>query len=129
MSYFKGLQVLGDLAIDYILFKVDFPVLFTCENKNNKLYLCLCCDIRKEQRWIITGTTTDVIIQLLSNKLTIQDAFLNSGSNIFTITKQLKTEDYIVEDSYDILDLPTMKEYIDADSDDLESYILTLSTE
>ena len=66
--YFSDIPGVGCLDIDYIFFEAECPILFTCIDLEENLYLCICCDIRDEQRWIISPTTADKLIKLIKNK-------------------------------------------------------------
>ena len=58
-----------------------YPVLFTCKNDKD-IYLFICCLVNSEKiKWIGTRTTYDNLIDLLENKITIRDAFLNVTNN------------------------------------------------
>ena len=73
--YFSDIPGVGCLDIDYIFFEAECPILFTCIDLEENLYLCICCDIRDEQRWIISPTTADKLIKLIKNKISLFDAF------------------------------------------------------
>ena len=58
-----------------------YPVLFTCKNDKD-IYLFICYYVNSEKiEWIGTRTTYDNLIDLLENKITIRDAFLNVTNN------------------------------------------------
>ncbi len=48
MQEFIKIDKLGTLQIDKILFESHYPILFTCVNEINELFLCTCCHANKE---------------------------------------------------------------------------------
>lgn len=128
--YFKNLDYLGDLNIDYIIFDYEYPVLFTCLDNKNNLYLCVCCDIRNEQRWIITTINEDTLINMLSDKITIRDAFVIEKFDHYLVKYYgpNKPEECIKVFVSDIPteDLPMEEEFIEADEGEFDQYIEVL---
>lgn len=128
--YFKNLDYLGDLNIDYIIFDYEYPVLFTCLDNKNNLYLCVCCDIRNEQRWIITTINEDTLINMLSDKITIRDAFVIEKFDHYLVKYYgpNKPEECIKVFVSDIPteDLPMEEEVIEADEGEFDQYIEVL---
>lgn len=128
--YFKNLDYLGDLNIDYIIFDYEYLVLFTCLDNKNNLYLCVCCDIRNEQRWIITTINEDTLINMLSDKITIRDAFVIEKFDHYLVKYYgpNKPEECIKVFVSDIPteDLPMEEEFIEADEGEFDQYIEVL---
>ena len=61
-AYFKNIFHIGDMYLDHVFFEFEYePIIFTCTDSNNSLYLCLCSEIRYVQRWIITKILFSVI--------------------------------------------------------------------
>ena len=74
--YFTDIAEIGDLYIRFIIVEGKYPVLFVAADGVGNLYLCVCCDIRYTQRWIIAPTDNCIIRHLLTNAITIRDAFI-----------------------------------------------------
>lgn len=67
----------GMLKYDRILFEDAYPMLFTCTDSEDRLYLCLCCQFNREGvRWLVKSVQPGTVIRMLQNKITIRDAFL-----------------------------------------------------
>lgn len=79
---------LGELKIDKILFASSYPILFTCINDENDLFICCCCknDI-SGRKWLVTKSTPSIIIDLLSDKITIREAFLQFKDVQYSVNK------------------------------------------
>ena len=45
MKKFITLNKYGELYIDKILFETYFPIIFTCKNENNDIFICVCCQM------------------------------------------------------------------------------------
>ena len=68
MKPFMKIDKLGELRIDVVLFESYYPILFTCLNENNDLFLCVCCQSNKEGRkWLITKTTPNIVVKVLKD--------------------------------------------------------------
>ena len=126
MSILFNFKETGVLKLDKIFFESYYPILFTCKNDKNDLFLCVCCtadtNIRK---WLVTDTTPETVINLLSNKITIRDSFLKNSGSRYTIIYNLKNEKYLIEvdnvkdwDEKESIYLPTAGEYMDPDNDE-----------
>lgn len=73
--YFKNVPNLDNLYIYFIIFEYDCPILFVCKNKKEELFICVCYDIRKTQKWIVSPIDKNSLIKLLKNEMYIRDAF------------------------------------------------------
>ena len=73
--YFKNVPYLDDLYMEFIIFEYECPILFVCKNKEDRLYICVCYDIRESQQWIVAPIDQEILIQLLTNQIAIRDAF------------------------------------------------------
>lgn len=129
--YFKNINTIGSLEIEEIIFASWYPVLFTCRDKYNQLYLCVCCDIRQEQRWIISKTTIKTMVDLLTDKISIYNAFKSHFDEHYIVTwnnkdKEEKSKKVTFEE-VDKLDLPLENEYLDSDIDEFKEYIEKLN--
>lgn len=65
-----------ELYWDMVLIEAVRPILFTCKDCNDNLYICSChCADSEKCEWIIVPTTCEKVIDLLSNQLTIREIF------------------------------------------------------
>lgn len=86
---FGEIPIFQDIKMDKILFESSYPILFTCiENRNIYLFIC-CVNNSDETKWIGTKTLYPNLIELLTNEITIRDAFANVTDKKFLITKRL----------------------------------------
>ncbi len=117
----------GELVIDKIFFETYYPILFTCVNEMQDLFLCVCCQNNKNgKRWLLTRTDENNIIEMLRDKITIKEAFLKNLDVQITV---FLNDEYIVtehdEDTWGInsIYLPKEGEYIEADSEEFDEEI------
>lgn len=90
-----------------------------------KIYICYYVNSEKI-KWIGTRTTYDNLIDLLENKITIRDAFLNVTNNKIMIEYNGKAVEYELKKSSEIPDeiLPTVGEYMDVEEGEYEEEIV-----
>lgn len=123
---FRKIPNFKDIILDTILFENKYPVLFTCKNDED-IYLFICYLVNSEKiEWIGTRTTYDNLIDLLKNKITIRDAFLNVTNNKMMVRYDGKDVEYEFKKSSEIPDeiLPTIGEYMDAEEGEYEEEII-----
>lgn len=123
---FRKIPNFKDIILDTILFESKYPVLFTCKNDED-IYLFICYLVNSEKiEWIGTRTTYDNLIDLLKNKITIRDAFLNVTNNKIMVRYDGKDVEYEFKKSSEIPDeiLPTIGEYMDAEEEEYEEEIV-----
>lgn len=129
MSDFFESEETGKLFIEKVLFAAGYPVLFTCRNASEELYLCVCCQANAEgKKWLLAETEPDIIVQMLSDKITIRDAFLKAGKKRFSIIQTCSSvrleadspEDWNEERS---LSLPDKGAYMEAEEDEFDEEI------
>lgn len=119
---------LGQLTIDKVFFENTYPILFTCVNEKNDLFLCVCCQNNIEaKKWLVTKTTAEIIINLLEDKMTLRDAFLQYSNfqyvvidDYSNITSSNGDEEYWNDNS---IYLPDKGEYIEADDGEFDEEI------
>lgn len=114
---FRNIPDFYEIELDIILFESKYPVMFTCKN-NKDIYLFICCLVNnREVKWIGTQTTYENLIELLENKITIRDAFLNISDNKIMIGYDGRNVEYTIEKKDDIPEalLPTAGEYMEAE--------------
>ena len=74
--YFEDVPCFGDLYLEKILFQDECPIFFTlCNSEGEQRFIGVCCEIRGEQRWLVATINTKTIIELLSDDITIREAF------------------------------------------------------
>lgn len=67
---------LPKLYMDLILFEGRYPMLFTCTDDGGNLYICSQYNVDGEKRaWVVGKTTSAKVIAMLSDRLTIREAF------------------------------------------------------
>lgn len=107
--YFENLKKIGNLCIKQIFLEFENkPILFLCNDKDQKKYLCLCSEIRKNQKWIIVRCRKTVLSLLLDKEIDIRTAFLKE-KELILVKKDLegKEENFVVDwGGIDELDLP-----------------------
>ena len=76
-EYFSSIPGIGDLYLDQVLYKFEAePILFPCLDSNKRLYLCLCSEIRYNQKWIIVEYSPETLEALTDRRIDIASAFL-----------------------------------------------------
>lgn len=118
---------LGRLEIERVLFSSNYPILFTCRNEKNELYLCACCQANEAgKKWMLAETNSDNIVQMLENEITMREAFILPNKKRYSIFTSgirdtmtvIKNEDSEEWDADNSIDLPDKGEYIDAEEDE-----------
>lgn len=85
----------GQLYIDRILFESYFPVIFTCINDNDDIFICVCCqNNEKGCKWLVGKTECINIIRLLQDKITVRQLLLEHSS--WRITVDYTQEGYAI---------------------------------
>lgn len=123
--YFDFIEI-GKLKLDKIFFESYYPILFTCINEKKELFLCVCVKSNSVmKKWLISKINPQIIIDLLTDKITIRDAFLKDKRDKYTIVNDLSKKDKRIEvnnqldwDSGNSTDLPSAGEYMDVDEDE-----------
>ncbi len=126
MSIFFNFKKTGELKLDRVLFESYYPILFTCINEKNDVFLCVCCQADSNiKKWLMTDVSPKTVTELLSNKITLRDSFLKDGGSKYTIIYDNKKRNYIFEedniidwDAEESINLPTAGEYMDAEDDE-----------
>ena len=81
------------LYMDLILVEYRQPILFTCIDEKSHMYLVTCFRADSQERdWLIAETEPERIISLLSNELTIRDAFPTGDCAVYWVKKARNTE-------------------------------------
>ena len=73
---------------EYLVFaEANQPILFACKDQDNKLYLVARhCANNLKCEWILVNTTCDILVDLLSDKMTIREAFISGNTNAYVIS-------------------------------------------
>lgn len=129
--YFKNVPGIGDLKMEQIIVDYDYPLLSVLRDNSGNRYLCMCFDTHGAQQWLITPISNKVLISLLKNKATLSFPFEDLSTKKFKAVMDYHTR----EETFQLLDacqipkedLPEEGEYLDAEPDEWEEYIRTLS--
>jgi hypothetical protein len=131
-AYFK-IPNIGDLFLHKVLLQIDIPpLLFVCIDRKGKYYLGECIESYEfPYKYLIVPTTSDILIQMLNNKIAMYDAFRMSPEKIAFIIKEAKELNNDVVDSLqidDVLDedLPFKGVLFEIDTDYVKDYISEL---
>lgn len=127
---FRQIPSFNELNMDTILFESKYPVLFTC-TQGQDVYLFSCCLVNaKVVKWIGTKTDYEILIQLLEDKITIQDAFLNGEKEKLLIEYNGTNVQCKVIEKEQIPNelLPTAGEYMEAEEDEFTEEIATFKS-
>lgn len=114
---------LPTLYYDFILLEFIYPVLFTCVDDEENMYLVSCpCADSSMQKWILTKTTPTVVEELLTDKITIRDAFVSSDKKWLIEKTASGTSIHAVRNFTDT-DLPTAGYYMEAEDGEFDDEI------
>lgn len=107
--YFCNVDGIGELFLDRVLLEFEQgPVLFTCKDVTGDLFLCLCSEIRSEQKWIVSKCELETLRELVGQKIDILSAICRQ-KQLTVITRNPEgeeTSDIIDTEEVDPLDLP-----------------------
>lgn len=85
---FIELEKYGKLYVDRILFESYCPVIFTCVNASNEIFICVCCRRDKAGcKWLIGKTTRENIIKTLQDEITMRQLLLEYSSGRITLDR------------------------------------------
>lgn len=109
---------------DYIFFEAAYPIFFSCTDEKENVYIVTLCDDREELRWILAKTSESQLVDIMKNKVTMYDVYLNSDIYYVITRKHNITKCQLCDDgSIDKLDFPTKGEYFEADDEELADYM------
>lgn len=117
------------LFYDLILFEAKYPVLFTCLDQNDVLYLVSCYTVDAEKRvWVIVETTEETVIKLLENRIQVYSAFTRNDY-VYQVIKfvgnePVDTKKFLSEINIKIL--PNAGYYMDSDKHEFYDEIALL---
>lgn len=124
--YFDNVIQIGKLYLEHIFYEFESePILFSCVDERKNIYLCLCCEIRYGQRWIITKCSITTLKALIEEEIDIASTFLTTP-DIIAIDMDLHGHEsscIIENDKIDRLDLPKDGTYIRCDKEKAKNYL------
>lgn len=124
----SSIKEIPGLELECVLFEGNYPIAFTCTDKESKVYLFICYEVNSEAvRWIASETSYDILISMLEDKITIRDAFLAKSEKKYMIEfngdyNKVKVE-YVDRNKLNSAILPTEGEYMEAEDDEFEEEI------
>ena len=125
MDSFKNIEPFGNIYMDKVLFETYEPILFTCKDTNNHLFLAVCCTSNNiMKKWLITYVDLKCLIELLTDQITIREAFLFETEHKYTVILENEKctcikndlQDWATQSSF----LPSAGEYMDAEDSEFE---------
>lgn len=109
MKEFVKLDKYGQLYIDKILFESYFPIIFTCLNDNNDIFICVCCqNNEKGCKWLLGKTNGISIVKMLQDEITVRQLLLEYSSG--KISADYAKNGYVV--AYNNSDWDTNSPYL-----------------
>lgn len=128
--FLPGNEILPKLYIDMVFVEEKSPILFTCIDEFDDMYLCSCHRSDSEKKeWIIVRTPPENVLDLLTDRITIQsaiisceDIYIATLSNGIPAPQISRTK--IDKISPDIL--PTAGYYMEADDHEFDDEIEVL---
>lgn len=119
-----------ELKLDLVLVDFIYPVLFTCLDEFDNMYIAACYRADGQSReWVIADTTPGKVVSLLKNEIQIREMFLHVSlwNAVLLAEDDFPNIRPVTAKELDANVLPTAGEYMDADSDEFESEIEELS--
>lgn len=128
--YFENVPNYGNLSVEEVFYEDGYLILFILKSKDGQRFLAYCCEVRNEQRWILSQVSNQTIINLIYNKETIFTAIINSENHIVAVrnyTTRTDSFQTVSTPNLDPLDLPEKDEFLDVDCVEYSSYLETLN--
>lgn len=121
----------GQLYLEKIIVSFDIPVLFVCNDFENRKYLCLNVD-EETGRTVIVETDNRTLIAMLKNEITMESVFRNSSENRIIIAEYNRECDTIVSIEQDAkkIDgglLPERGAFLELNNESILEYLSLLS--
>jgi len=120
-----------DLTIDIVLVDYIYPVLFTCVDNAENLYIVTCYHADgNTMEWLIADTTPQKVIAMLRNEVTIRSLFLGTPlwRAILCAGETVPSIEKVSSRSIDQRTLPTSGEFMDADDGEFQEEIGLLTS-
>lgn len=73
--FFIAVPGFGDLNWEEIIVEDTCPIFFTLISEKGQRYISVCCELYEEQRWVVAPISNAGLIELLTNKCSMRDAF------------------------------------------------------
>ena len=109
------------------------PILFACRDNAANVYICSChCQNAEKCEWIISPTTYERLIDLLTDKLSIREIFLVGSATAYVATLFANTKNVEISERTLIelnTLLPTAGCYMEADPDEFSEELAVLESE
>ena len=130
MQEFVNTEKYGKLYIDRILFESNFPIIFTCKNDADEIFICVCCQNNiKGCKWLVGKTDAINIIRMLKDELTLRELVRGYSSgriSVDYIDGEYRVEYNNSDWNEDSIYLPKEDSYMFADegefADDISYY-------
>lgn len=122
----------NELFIDMILAESIRPILFVCKDTRDHRYLCSChCANEEKCEWLVAPVDRETIVKLLTDQITIRDAFTLNNTQILVVTKKKYEPPYIQELPIEKVNeiLPTAGYYMEAEEGEFVEEIAQLQNE
>lgn len=121
----------GQLYLEKIIVSFDIPILFVCNDFENRKYLCLNID-EEAGTTVIAETDNRTLISMLNNQVTMENVFRNSlGNKIIIAEYDCKKNEIVstVQDAKKIDSdlLPEKGAFLELSNKVISEYILFLS--
>lgn len=94
------IKEIGQLYLEKVIVSFDIPVLFVCNDFENRKYLCLNVD-EETGCTVIAETDNVTLISMLKNKVTMESVFRNSSENKLIIAEYDYEKNEIVSNVLD----------------------------
>ena len=124
--FFRNIQKAGDLCLDHIFFEFEGePILFTCTDNANKIYLCVCSEMRHFQKWVLSECSLLNLAAMIDEEIDITTAFLKTNELITIISDTHGHEEsqVIRSNELDPLDLPQSGTFLKYNKDNSRRYL------
>ena len=121
----------GQLYLEKIIVSFDIPILFVCNDFENRKYLCLNID-EEAGTTVIAETDNRTLISMLNNQVTMENVFRNSLGNKIIIAEYDCKKNEIVSTVQDVkkIDsdlLPEKGAFLELSNKVISEYIVFLS--
>ena len=128
--YFENVPMYGNLELEQILVEYVYPLLSILQDAHGTRYLCMCFDTRGAQQWLIVPISTEELIKLLTNRVTLEHPFRHSSALAIHAVHDYasKTDSFRTLSPEELSPeiLPAPGEYLDAEAGEWDSYIEAL---
>nr|WP_305136633.1 hypothetical protein [uncultured Schaedlerella sp.] len=125
--YFERIITIGNLYLEHIFLEFETePVFFTCVDNHDKLYLCLCSEIRGGQKWVVSECTLGILRLLITETIDMPSA-LCIPEHVILVTRDLQGhEKSCMINTYDVdpLDLPMTGTFLKCDTESANQYLM-----